>query len=194
VPRKLAESVRILALRTAQRAERQKASHRAGFERLIVPHLPAARKLALWLLRNEQDAEDAVQEACLRALQFFDTFDGRDARKWLLAIVRNTCFTFLHKSRVRFYPLDESANSMAVTGTDPQSALSKKEQAEQLHRGLEALPFEFQQVLELRELKGMSYRQIAELTGLPVGTVMSRLARGRLRLRRFLLREPDVAT
>jgi RNA polymerase sigma-70 factor, ECF subfamily len=185
---KLAKSIRFLTIRAAQKPEKHEAPHRANFERLILPHLPAARKLASWLLHNEQDVDDAVQEASLRALQFFDTFDGRDARKWLLAIVRNTCFNILHKARIaaRNIPFDDSAHWAATPAHDPQSALLKKEQAEKARRSIAALTSEFKQALELRELKGMSYRQIAEATGVPVGTVMSRLARGRLRLRKVL--------
>ena len=185
---KLAESFRIVAIRARKSAASDKVALRADIERAILSHIPAARKLASWLLHNEQDVEDAVQEACLRALQFYDSFNGRDARKWLLAIVRNTCFTFLQKSRAgaRVYPLDGFAYARSTDGSEPHSVVIKNEDAERLRRGLAALPFEFQQVLELRELKGMSYRQISRLAGIPAGTVMSRLARGRLRLRQLL--------
>jgi len=188
---KLAKSVRIVAICSEKSAAIDRATSNPLFERVIVPHIPAARKLASWLLRNEQEADDAVQEACLRALQFFYSFDGRNGRKWLLAIVRNTCFTFLQKSRAgaRVFPLDESAQMRTTEGLDPRSIVIRNEEIECLHRGLAALPFEFQQVLELRELKGMAYRQISLLAGIPVGTVMSRLARGRLRLRKILLKQ-----
>jgi RNA polymerase sigma-70 factor (ECF subfamily) len=188
---KLAKSLRIVAFGAKRGAAIDQAVPRADFERDIVPHMRAARKLASWLLHNDQDADDAVQDAFLRALQFFDSFNGRDGRKWLLAIVRNTCFTVLQKSRAgwRVLSLDESACSRTAEWYGPQSALIRNEEIERIRRALAALPFEFQQVLELRELRGMAYRQISGLAGIPVGTVMSRLARGRLRLRQILLEQ-----
>jgi RNA polymerase sigma factor (sigma-70 family) len=188
---KRTKAFRVFAIRCKKGECNGKTERRLGFERMIVPHLPAARKLASWLLHNKQDAEDAVQEACLRALQFFDSFEGCDGRKWLLAIVRNTCFTILQKSRAgaRVLPLGESAYLRSMGGLDPQSTVIREEEIERMRHGLTALPFELQQVLELRELKGMAYRQISGLVGIPIGTVMSRLARGRLRLRQILLEQ-----
>jgi RNA polymerase sigma-70 factor (ECF subfamily) len=190
---KMAKSLRVFAFRCKKNECNKETEPRLDFERMIVPHLPDARKLASWLLHNKQNTDDAVQEACLRALQFFDSFDGRDSRKWLLAIVRNTCFDMLQKSRGRalVHPLGEPAPGRATDGPDPLCAVIRNEDTQRLRRGLAALPSEFQQVLELRELKGMSYRQISRLVGIPVGTVMSRLARGRLRLRRLLLKQSE---
>jgi RNA polymerase sigma-70 factor (ECF subfamily) len=164
-------------------------TRRARFAALALPHLGAAYNLARWLTRDDHDAEDVVQEAYLRAYRFFDAFDGDDARAWLLAVVRNTCWTWLKRNRPPqpTTPFDEERH-----GTDadagPEGALLRQADAELLRRALEELPEELREAVVLRELEGLSYKQIAAVTGAPAGTVMSRLSRGRERLRRCLER------
>lgn len=151
-------------------------------------HLDAAYNLARWLMRNEQDAEDMVQEACLRAFTFFHSFHGEDGRAWLLAIVRNTCYTWLRKNRAQELDtvFDEQKHSVEADMADPEVLLLQKADRELLQQLLEQLPTEFREVLILRELEGMSYKQISAIADLPIGTVMSRLARARRRLEQQL--------
>jgi RNA polymerase sigma-70 factor (ECF subfamily) len=156
----------------------------ASFEEAVLPHLNAAYNLAHWLTRNDADAEDVVQEACLRAFKFFGGFHGVDGRSWLLAIVRNTCHTWMQRNRspeLRVSPDDEQPE-IESTDLNPEALLLQKADTLTVRRALEELPLEFREVLVLRELEDMSYREIAGITDLPLGTVMSRLARGRKRL------------
>ena len=154
----------------------------ARFDAILLPHLDAAHNLARWLLGNHQDAEDTVQEAYLRALTYFDSFHGEDGRAWLLAIVRNTCFEWLHKKR-RYIELPvENLELARDGGLSPEALQLRKADRATVQRGLEALPAEYREVLVLREMEGMSYKQIAQITSVPIGTVMSRLARARRRL------------
>jgi RNA polymerase sigma-70 factor (ECF subfamily) len=160
-----------------------------NFERLMLPHLDAAHNLARWLTRNETDAEDVVQEAFLRAFKFFATFRGNDSRRWLLAVVRNTCFTWLRQNRAgELLQTGDGEDVELIEGyeDDPEETLAQSDEREQLRRAIEELPAEFREVIVLRELEGMSYREIASIASVPVGTVMSRLARARRRLRRSL--------
>jgi RNA polymerase sigma-70 factor (ECF subfamily) len=156
----------------------------ARFEQAILPHLGAAYNLARWLTRNAHDADDVVQEAYLRAYQFFDGFHGGDGRAWLLRIVRNTCYTWLekHRSREPTVAFDETQHSGGQSAAGPEAPLVAGEDRELLRRLLEALPAEYREAIVLRELEGLSYKEIAAVTGAPIGTVMSRLARGRERL------------
>ncbi len=158
------------------------------FERCILPHLDAAYNLARWLTRNAHDAEDVVQEACLRAYQFFGGFRGADGRAWLLAVVRNTCYTWLERNRPRepLTPFDETKHTGADLPAGPQELAQRGEDRERLRRAIEGLPPEYREVIVLRELEGLSYREIAGITAAPLGTVMSRLARARERLQRGL--------
>jgi RNA polymerase sigma-70 factor (ECF subfamily) len=158
------------------------------FEQAILPHLDAAYNLARWLTRNEHDAEDVVQEAFLRAYQFFGGFQGGDGRAWLLAIVRNTCYTWLQRNRARepAIAFDETKHSGADRAVAPEAPLLQLEDRQLLGQALEELPPEFREVIVLRELEGLSYKEIAAVTGSPMGTVMSRLARGRERLEQSL--------
>jgi RNA polymerase sigma-70 factor (ECF subfamily) len=158
------------------------------FEQVVLPHLDAAYNLARWLTRNDHDAEDVVQEAYLRAFQFFAGFHGTDGRAWLLAIVRNTCYTWLERNRPRepTMAFDEDQHSGAVTAAGPDTPLLQKEERQLLDRALEELPAEYREVIVLRELEGLSYKEIAGVTGAPLGTVMSRLARARERLQQDL--------
>jgi len=160
-----------------------------NFERLMLPHLDAAHNLARWLTRNDADAEDVVQEAFLRAFRFFATFRGSDSRRWLLAVVRNTCYTWLRQNRASELLQSgdgEDIESIEGGGDDPEESLVQSDERETLRRAIEELPAEFREVIVLRELEGMSYREIASVASVPVGTVMSRLARARRRLRRVL--------
>ena len=154
------------------------------FREKALCHLDEAYNLARWLTRDRHDAEDVVQEACLRALKGFTNFRGEDARAWLLTIVRNTCYTWLKRQRGHNNSMDVDSDIDAVEsgGADPFTVLSKNIQAEQLRAAVEELPLEFREVVVLKDLQGLSYREIAEVVAVPIGTVMSRLARGRKRL------------
>ena len=158
------------------------------FEQAVLPHLGAAYNLARWLTRDAHDADDVVQEAYLRAYQFFDSFHGGDGRAWLLKIVRNTCYTWLEKNRPRepMTTFDETRHS--APAAEPDAPLVASEDRELLRQALGELPDEFREAIVLRELEGMSYREIAAVTGAPIGTVMSRLARARERLQAGLAR------
>ena len=154
----------------------------ARFERVVMPHLDAAYNLARWLVRNDADAEDLAQEAVLRAFRFFGGLQGGDGRAWLLTIVRNTCYTWLRQNRAHETPtpFDEEAHS--VEGANPETILLEVSDRRTLERALEELPLEFREVIILRELEELSYKEIANVVDVPVGTVMSRLARARRRL------------
>lgn len=153
------------------------------FERIVLPHLDDAYTLARYLLRDEHDAQDAVQDSVLRALRYFDGYREGDARAWLLAIVRNCCLTW-HR-RHRGGPDTLSFDSEQVTLADPHEtdalAIRRSERAV-LARALDTLPDEFREVIVLREIQDLSYKEISDVVGVPIGTVMSRLARGRKRL------------
>jgi RNA polymerase sigma factor (sigma-70 family) len=158
------------------------------FEQAILPHLDAAYNLARWLMRDENEAADAVQEACLRALRFIGGFRGGDGRLWLLAIVRNTCYSRLKRgaSREDETEFDDEIHSPESEAANPEVLLEKSRNSQTLRHALEELPEEFREVIVMRELEGMGYKEIAEVAGVPIGTVMSRLARARERLRRAL--------
>jgi len=154
------------------------------FEEIVLPHLNAAYNLARWLTRNEHDAQDVVQEAYLRAFRFFDTFRGGDGKSWLLEIVRNTCFTWQRRERrnLTSVAFDEAAHSPKIRTPNQEEALVDAGNRTILQDCIEGLPEAFREVIVMRELEEMSYRQIAEVAGLPTGTVMSRLSRARKRL------------
>jgi RNA polymerase sigma-70 factor, ECF subfamily len=162
-----------------------------AFEEVVLPHLDAAYNLARWLTRNTQDAEDVVQEAYLRAFRFFSGFHGGNARTWLLTIVRNTCYSWLEKNRSHeaAAAFDEQVHTDIVESEDPETLLLRKANAQSLQETLEELPTTFREVLVLVEMEGLPYKQVAEMLGIPVGTVMSRLARARRRLRECLCRD-----
>lgn len=154
----------------------------ALFEQIVLPHLNAAYNLARWLTRDGNDAEDLVQEAYLRAFRSFETFQGQDGKAWLLAVVRNTCFTWLKKRGDRFpVEFDEQIHS-AGEAPDAESILLDRAALGSLNDCLGALPVEFREAIILRELEELSYKEISEISRVPVGTVMSRLARARKRL------------
>lgn len=154
-----------------------------------MPHLDAAYNLARWLAGNEPDAQDVVQEACLRAFKFFGGFRGGDSRSWLLRIVRNAFYDSLARQRRAEVetPFDETLHSEAPVYPAPDAALLEKADQQLVQQALAALPVEFREVLVMRELEGLSYKEIADVAGLPLGTVMSRLARARGQLQQALM-------
>ena len=157
------------------------------FEQLVLPHLDSATNLARWLLRNPADAEDVVQEAFLRAYRFFaDRFRGSDARAWVLQIVRNTCYTWLQKNRPAELMTEFNEEIHQQPSVTPEAAALKSDERQRLMKALESLPARAREVLVLRELEGCSYKEIGEIAGIPIGTVMSTLARARERLQRTL--------
>ncbi len=177
--------------------EEQSPRDQAGaFEQVVLPHLDAAYNLARWLVRNTHDAEDVVQEAYLRAFKFFGGYQGGDARSWVLKIVRNTSYRFLEKNRPGdlAQEFDETIHTTSTDrpgATGAEAALVQSAENRMLHDALGELPVNYREVLVLRELEGMSYKEIAEVMGVPIGTVMSGLARGRSQLRERLLRSRD---
>jgi RNA polymerase sigma-70 factor, ECF subfamily len=156
----------------------------ADFEQVFLPHLDAAYNLARWLLRNDQDAEDAVQEAYMRAYKAFARFRGGDGKAWFMTILRNVCYTMIKKLRSHETPeaFDEEIHQ-SVDESKMQEAFRQKANAESLHLALEKLPDEFREIIVLHDLEGLAYKEIASVVGIPIGTVMSRLARARGRLR-----------
>ena len=167
----------------------QGAEERERFGQVLLPHLDAAYNLARWLTRNDHDAEDLVQAAYLRALKFFGGFHGANSRAWLLTIVRNACYTWLHKKQARgpAVAFEEEIHSAGSDALDPQISLLSEDQRRTVRRAVEELPPELREVVVLRELEGLSYKEIATIAGIPLGTVMSRLSRARERLRESLV-------
>jgi RNA polymerase sigma-70 factor (ECF subfamily) len=150
------------------------------FEAIVLPHLDAAYTLARYLTRNEADAQDVVQDASLRALRFIGGFrgkDGADARAWFLTIVRNAAYSWRAREggTIQVTEFDEELHSDTGAASDPGTTVD-------LHQALERLPLEYREVIVLRELQGLSYKEISAVAGVPIGTVMSRLARARKRL------------
>ena len=166
----------------------QRQNKLASFEQAVLPHLDAAYNLARWLTHNDADAEDVVQEAYLRAFRFFGGFHGEDGRAWLLGIVRNTTYTWMQRNRSAQLnmTLDDEVHEVKSADLNPEALLLQKADAQMVRQAVEELPVEFREVLVLRELDEMSYKQIAEVADLPLGTVMSRLARARKRLQQIL--------
>jgi RNA polymerase sigma factor (sigma-70 family) len=170
---------------------------RRRFEAQALPHLDAAYNLARWLARSPADADDIVQEAILRAYRGFDGFRGDDAKPWLLAIVRNCFFTAVGQARQRMsapLPEENAANDDAALvdeAPDPELAAIRADHSRKLDKVIAALPREFREVLILREMEDLSYRDIAQITGSPIGTVMSRLARARTALKETWLRDVE---
>jgi RNA polymerase sigma-70 factor (ECF subfamily) len=164
----------------------------ARFDTVVTPHLEDAYSLARWLTRSRADADDVLQEACIRALGAIKQHKGENSRAWVLAIVRNTAYTWLNRKRssklVGFDDLAEKERTEIELGkeaevaTDPESELIARADAKQLETLIAALPIEFRETLVVRDLQGLGYREISEVIGIPVGTVMSRLARARQRL------------
>ena len=158
------------------------------FEEIALPHLAAAYNLARWLVHNEHDAEDVVQEAYLRAFKSFGGYYGGNSRSRLLTIVRNTCYTWLQKNRALRVAesIDDNVNELGLDFADPEVLLLQSVDAQIVRQALTELPVEFREVMVLREMEGFAYKEIADVVDLPLGTVMSRLARGRKRLHALL--------
>jgi RNA polymerase sigma-70 factor (ECF subfamily) len=169
------------------------------FQEMIMQHLGAAYNLARWLTRNDADAQDVVQEACIRAFRFIDRFHGENARPWLLAIVRNTCYSWLqkHRAHAEDYSFDEDMDSTeqmeadfnALQATGPEAQLLIDADRQIIDQALAELPVEFREVVVLKDMEDLSYKEIAEIANIPIGTVMSRLSRARRQLRTRLLKE-----
>jgi RNA polymerase sigma factor (sigma-70 family) len=160
----------------------------SDFERDVLPHLDSAYNLARWLTRNDHDAEDVVQEACLRALKYFGSFHGVNCRTWLLTIVRNTCYTWMRRNRASacLSSFDEEIHSAYSEASNPETLQAIAADWRMLDKALEELPAEYREVVILHELEELTYKEIAEVAGIPMGTVMSRLARARKRLQKAL--------
>ena len=154
----------------------------ARFEVLVLPYVDAAFNLAYWLLRSREDAEDVAQDALLRAYRYFRGFHGEDARAWLLRIVRHTCYTWLKKNRSAELSVPFDEELCPQIGVTPESLAITGDDHARLTRALEALPPRFREVFVLRELEGYSYSEIAVISSMPIGTVMSSLSRARRRL------------
>jgi RNA polymerase sigma-70 factor, ECF subfamily len=160
----------------------------SAFDQVVLPHLDAAYNLARWLTRNGHDAEDVVQEAFLRALKFFGGFHGGNPRAWLLTIVRNSCYDWLRRNRPSEVPaeFDEELHSPVDPSPTPEDLVMGQADRVRLREALETLPLAWREVLILRELEGLSYKEIADVAGIKIGTVMSRLARARSGLQQQL--------
>jgi len=158
----------------------------AQFEQTVLAHLDAAYNLARWLTRDDRDAEDVVQEAYLRAFQFFDGFHGGNSRAWLLTIVRHTCYTWLRKNRAHESVVFDEELDFVESSVSTEELVLQNTDRQLLRHALEELPVEFREVIVLRELEGLSYKEIASIVDVPLGTVMSRLARARQRLQQSL--------
>ena len=156
------------------------------FEAVALPHLDAAYTLARYLMRDDAAAQDVVQEAYLRALKYFDRYRGGDARAWVLAIVRHTSHTWRRQQRERPIEFDERVHSESVEERTPEAAILRAADRDMVRRALDQLPLELREVIVLREIQGLSYKEIADVAGIPIGTVMSRLSRARARLERLL--------
>ena len=159
-----------------------------SFEAMMLPHLDAAYNLAKWLLRNEQDAQDVVQEAFLRAFKSFGGFHGSNGRAWLLTIVRNTSYTLLKKKRVADLspPFDEEIHASGDESVSAATILERSEDTELIREAMDELPAEFREILTLRHQEDLSYKEIADIAQIAPGTVMSRLARARAKLKECL--------
>jgi RNA polymerase sigma-70 factor (ECF subfamily) len=166
----------------------QGTDERERFERALLPHLDAAYNLARWLTRSDHDAEDLVQSAYLRALKFFGTYNEANGRAWLLTIVRNGCYTWLRQKRTRgaTAAFDEEIHVGGTDPIDPEKQLLSEDRKQSVRRAVEGLPPDLREVVVLRELEGLSYKEIAAIAEVPMGTVMSRLSRARERLRQSL--------
>ena len=156
------------------------------FEELVLPHLDAAYNLARWLSRDAHDADDVVQDACVRALKYLGSLHGTDARAWFLTIVRHAFYDWLGRNRpAEIVPDDGSAIETAVdSAASPEESALRSDQTRALADAVAALPLQYREVLVLRELEDLSYKEIARVAGIPIGTVMSRLARARALLQR----------
>jgi RNA polymerase sigma-70 factor (ECF subfamily) len=158
------------------------------FEETVLPHLDAAFNYARWLTRNEADAEDVVQDACVRAMRFFSSLRDDDARAWLFTIVRNAWYSRVSRKAnvAEGTRLNDGQDQRPDNALDPEERLLQQHTVGLVRAALEQLPVDFREAIVLREIEGLSYREIAEVAGVPIGTVMSRLARARERLQTIL--------
>lgn len=187
----LESRAKVVKFAVIQRHEEQDAAQEhelASFEAMMLPHMDAAYNLARWLLRNEQDAQDVVQEAYLRAFRSFAGFRGSSGRAWLLTIVRNTAYTLLKKNRAADLTttFDEKIHVSSHESVSPATILEYAEDAELIKNAMDKLPTEFREILTLRHQESLSYNEIGEILKVPIGTVMSRLARARGKLKEYL--------
>jgi len=183
-----AKIVKFAILKKHQEPDAVQEHELVSFEETMLPHMDAAHNLAKWLLRNEDDAQDVVQEAYLRAFKSFSGFHGSNGRAWLLTIVRNTSYTLLKKNRAvdLTTTFDEEIHVAGDESASPATVLEHSENAELIREAMDALPAEFREILTLRHQEGLSYKEIAAIAEIPPGTVMSRLARARGKLREYL--------
>src|SRR6266540_800817 len=188
-----AKVVKFVILKKHEEQDATQGHELASFEEAMLPHLDAAHNLARWLLRNEQDAQDVVQEAYLRAFRSFGGFHGSNGRAWLLTIVRNTSYTLLKKNRAvdLTTPFDEELHASGHESVSPAIVLEHSEDADLIRQVMDELPVEFREILTLRHMEGLSYNEIADIAQLAPGTVMSRLARARARLKQGLAARID---
>jgi RNA polymerase sigma-70 factor (ECF subfamily) len=179
---------KIVKFVVVKKREEQAKEELTSFEEAMLPHLDAAHNLAKWLLRNEEDAQDVVQEAYLRAFRSFGGFHGTNGRAWLLTIVRNTSYTLLKKSHAvdLTTTFDEKIHTTGHESVSPATLLEYSEDAQLIKEAMDELPAEFREILTLRHQEGLSYKEIADIAQIPPGTVMSRLARARAKLRECL--------
>ncbi len=190
-PEDLKSSAKIVKFSILKKHQEQDAAQEhelASFEETMLPHMDAAHNLAKWLLRNEEDAQDVVQEAYLRAFKSFGRFHGSNGRAWLLTIVRNTSYTLLKKNRAvdLTTTFDEEIHVASHEPVSPATILENAEDAELIRKAMEELPVESREILTLRHQEGLSYKEIADVAQIPPGTVMSRLARARAKLKEYL--------
>ena len=182
------EIVKFVVVKKREEQDGPRVGDLATFEEALLPHLDAAHNLARWLLRNEQDAQDVVQEAYLRAFKSFRGFHGGNGRAWLLTIVRNTSYTLLKKNSAvdLTTTFDEEIHATADESVSPATILEHSEDAELIGQAMDELPAEFREILVLRHQEGLSYKEIADVAQIPPGTVMSRLARARAKLKEYV--------
>jgi RNA polymerase sigma factor (sigma-70 family) len=162
---------------------------KARFDKVVMPYLDDAYGLARWVTGNSADAEDVVQEACVRALRGIGGFSGGNSRAWVLTIVRNTAYDWLRKNRSPtivhvddLETIERMADDAMTAGDNPEAALIARAEEERLQMAIAKLPAVFRDTMVLRDVQGLDYREIATITGVPIGTVMSRLARARRRV------------
>jgi len=183
-----AKIVKFAVLKKHQEQDAAQEHELASFEETMLPHMDAAHNLAKWLLRNEEDARDVVQEAYLRAFKSFGGFHGSNGRAWLLTIVRNTSYTLLKKNHAvdLTTTFDEEIHTSGQESVSPATLLERSEDADLVREAMDKLPVDFREILVLRHLEGLSYKEIADIAQIPPGTVMSRLARARGKLKECL--------